>query len=210
MDSLRAMPAAWLRNNSVLFYSMQNWLLNWNRRRGRTARARESTPPSPLQFSDLTAQDQEQYRTSAAQLESLLRPVRFMHAVLAEEGIEGLFALQPEILLSHKPWIGNEQRLMEYHRKIERSVFVYGFETLYPELGSRLRADARERSYRFLDLTKIFDGRPIQSYTDYCHLTPAGNSLIADRLFTELKANFQRSAEVTGMRAVRGAAGSGS
>jgi hypothetical protein len=209
MDSLRAMPAAWLRNNSVLFYSMQNWLLNWNRRRGRTARARESTPPSPLQFSDLTPQDQEQYRTSAAQLESLLRPVRFMHAVLAEEGIEGLFALQPEILVSHKPWIGNEQRLMEYHRKIESRVFVYGFETLYPELGSRLRADARERGYRFLDLTKIFDGRPIQSYTDYCHLTPAGNSLIADRLFTELKANFQRSAEVTGMRPMRAAAGSG-
>jgi hypothetical protein len=133
-----------------------------------------------------------------------------MHAVLAEEGIQGLFALQPEILLSHKPWIGNEQRLMEYHRKIESREFVYGFETLYPELGSRLLADGRERGYRFLDLTKIFDGRPIQSYTDYCHLTPAGNSLIADRLFIELKANFQRSAEVTGMRPVRAAAGSGS
>jgi hypothetical protein len=130
-----------------------------------------------------------------------------MHAVLAEERIEGLFALQPEILLSRKPWIGNEQRLLEYHRKMESRVFLYGFETLYPEFGSRLRADARERGYSFLDLTKIFDGRPIQSYTDYCHLTPTGNSLIADRLFTELKVSFQRSAEVTSTRAVRATAG---
>jgi hypothetical protein len=130
--------------------------------------------------------------------------------VLAEEGIQGLFALQPEILLSHKPWIGNEQRLLEYHRKMESRVFLYGFETLYPELGSRLRADARERGYGFLDLTNVFDGLAIQSYTDYCHLTPTGNSLIADRLFTELRANFQRTAEVTSMRAVRATAGSGS
>jgi len=210
LASLRAMPAAWLRNNSVLFYSMQNWLSNWSRRRGRAVRSRGSAAPFPLQFSDLTAQDQEQYRNSAAQLESVLRPVRFIHAVLAEEGIEGVFALQPEILLSHKPWIGNEQRLVDYHRKMESRIFLYGFETLYPELGSRLRADARERGYSFLDLTKVFDGQAIQSYTDYCHLTPIGNSLIADRLFTELKANFQRSAEATSTRAVRATAESGS
>jgi lysophospholipase L1-like esterase len=209
LASLRAMPAAWLRNNSVLFYSLQNWFASWSRHRGRAARARGSTVPSPLQFSDMTVQEQEQYRTSAAQLESLLRPVRFMHAVLAEEGIEGVFALQPEILLSHKPWIGNEQRLLEYHRKMESRVFIYGVETLYPELGSRLRADARERGYGFLDLTNLFDGRAIQSYTDYCHLTPNGNSLIADRLFTELRSNFQRTAAVTSMRAVQATAGSG-
>jgi lysophospholipase L1-like esterase len=210
LASLRAMPAAWLRNNSVLFYSMQNWLSNRSRQRGRAARARGSTAPSPLQFSDLTSQDQEQYRISAVQIESLLRPVRLMHAVLAEEGIEGLFVLQPEIILSHKPWIGNEQRLLEYHRKMESRVFVYGFETLYPELGYLLRADARERGYSFLDLTKIFDGQAIQSYTDYCHLTPTGNRLIADRLLTELKATFQRAAEITSMRAVRATARSGS
>ena len=93
LASLRAMTAAWLRNNSVLFYSMQNALSNWSRQRGRAARARGSEAPSPLQFSDLTAQGQEQYRTSAGQLESLLRPVRLMHAVLVEERIQGLFAL---------------------------------------------------------------------------------------------------------------------
>ncbi|HYZ84323.1 MAG TPA: SGNH/GDSL hydrolase family protein [Bryobacteraceae bacterium] len=209
LASLRAMPAAWLRNDSVLFYSIQNWLSNWNRRRARAARARQSMPPSPLQFSDLTAQDQEQYRISAAQLESLLKPVRFMHAVLAEEGIEGLFALQPEILLSHKPWIGSEQRLLEYHRKLESRVFLYGFENLYPELGSRLRDDARERGYSFLDLTKVFDDLAIQSYTDYCHLTQVGNSLIADQFFKELRASFQRTAATTSTPA-RAIAGSGS
>ena len=209
LASLRAFSAAWLRNNSVLFYSMQNWLSNGSRHRARAARARANTVPSALQFSDLTAQDQEQYRTSAPQLESLLRPVRLMHAALAEEGIHGLFVLQPEIILSHKPWIGNEQRLLEYHRKMESRVFLYGFETLYPELGSRLRADAAERGYAFLDLTNIFDGQAIQSYTDYCHLTPTGNSLIADRLFTELRTSFQQAAAGTSMQAVRTTTGSG-
>jgi len=192
--SLRAMAAAWLRNDSVLFYSMQAWMSEWSRARARALRSRRSAPPSPLCLSDLRPQEQEQYKTSAGQLDSVLTPVQLMHAVLEEQGIGHLFALQPEILFSRKPWAGTEQQLLEYHRKMETPVFVYGFETLYPRLAASLRADAVRRTFDFLDLTSVFDGVTAETYTDYCHLTPTGNKMIADRLFTHLSATFRRAA----------------
>ena len=38
---------------------------------------------------------------------------------------------------------------------------------------------ARDVGAHFIDLTGIYAGIPEQVYTDYCHLTPAGNTLLA-------------------------------
>jgi lysophospholipase L1-like esterase len=42
--------------------------------------------------------------------------------------------------------------------------------------------NARETGASFLDLTTVFAGRPEQMYTDYAHLTPLGNELVAARI----------------------------
>jgi formylglycine-generating enzyme required for sulfatase activity/lysophospholipase L1-like esterase len=192
LASLRVMPTAWLRNNSVLFFTVQNWISNRARERRRRERA-AATVPNPVRFADLSPGQQDQYRTSAEQLDSYLNPVRQMHELLAAAGIEDLFVLQPEILLTRKPWIGSESRLLDYHRKVESRVFLYGFETLYPELGAHLAEDALRLGYGFLDLTGVFDGMAVQTYSDFCHLTPGGDEVIANRIFSRLRNTFRET-----------------
>jgi hypothetical protein len=50
----------------------------------------------------------------------------------------------------------------------------------------------------FLDLTGIFDSVPGQVFTDYCHLTPHGNEVLAaaiqPRIATLIKARQLRAA----------------
>ncbi len=38
---------------------------------------------------------------------------------------------------------------------------------------------ARQVGAHFIDLTQLYGGVPEQVYTDYCHLTPYGNMLLA-------------------------------
>jgi hypothetical protein len=38
----------------------------------------------------------------------------------------------------------------------------------------------------FLDLTGVFDGVPWQAFTDYAHLTPQANQLVAERIAREI------------------------
>jgi hypothetical protein len=83
--------------------------------------------------------------------------------------------------------VGNEQRLRGYLQRVESPLFVVGLTTLYPELSRRLSADAAKQGYGFLDLTNVFDAANFQTFTDYCHLTPDGNRIIADRLFDALR-----------------------
>src|SRR2546430_1042649 len=105
-----------------------------------------------------------------------------MHAILALEGVTDIFALQPDLAASRKPRTDIEQRLDDLHRRAEGSLFVYGFQTLYPRLSAQLAADAGKQGYRFLDLTDVFDSTSGKVFTDYCHLTPEGNRLVAARL----------------------------
>ena len=66
-------------------------------------------------------------------------------------------------------------------------MFVYGFQSLYPQLAGLLTADAKLYGYQFLNLTDVFDTVEAQAFTDYCHLTPEGNRIVADRIFAGLQ-----------------------
>jgi lysophospholipase L1-like esterase len=62
----------------------------------------------------------------------------------------------------------------------------------------------------FVDLTGIFDGVPGQVFTDYCHLTPHGNEVLAaaiqPRVAALIRARQQRAAangQPVGARAAR-------
>ena len=74
--------------------------------------------------------------------------------------------------------------------KIDGPLYVYGFQTLYPQLSAQLTSAAQTEGYRFLDLSSVFDHAGVQAFTDYCHLTPAGNQIIADAIFDSLAASL--------------------
>jgi lysophospholipase L1-like esterase len=185
-QSIQTFFVTWLRNDSVLFRGFQDWLRQTSgiRRREKAVRTR---PAAPLGITGLAPDQQLQFNTSASQLDTYLTQIRQLHAMLSLHGIGELFALQPYLNLTRKQMAGNEERLRRYLQRVESPLFVLGLTALYPELSRRLSADAAKQGYGFLDLTNVFDAASSQTFTDYCHLTPEGNRIIADRFFAAIR-----------------------
>lgn len=189
--SLGAAGDAWLHNNSVIFRIMEDHLrLRLAGVRRQTA-ARKQIVHSPVRFSDLTAEEKTRYQEGARQLETYHQTVLQIQSIAELQGIKVIFALQPELILSHKPLTESEKRLAEYHRNVSGSYVTYAYEQYEPEIERRLAADKR---LSFLSLLDVFDGFKGQMFTDYCHLTPAGNSRVADQIFEFAEPFFRESA----------------
>jgi lysophospholipase L1-like esterase len=88
--------------------------------------------------------------------------------------------------MTRKALTSTESKLLDYWMKLDGSLYVFGFQTLYPRLSTELSDRAQTEGYRFADLTGAFDRMSAQAFTDYCHLTPAGNQAVADALFHSL------------------------
>jgi lysophospholipase L1-like esterase len=183
--SLRFMASTWLLNNSALYRSIRESVAQRHRIAARRERYRKSAARSPATFASLTPEEQNQYQAAASRLDNYLRPVRQIHLLAMLEGTQAVFVLQPQMAGTRKPLTGIEARLFDYWTRLE-PLDVYGLRTLYPQLSGRLTAAAASEGYRFVDLTSVFDHANVQTFTDYCHLTPAGNQIIADAIFDSL------------------------
>ena len=183
LGSIRMFASTWLRNNSVLVRAIQDWMARRAQLRSARRDALIGTLKNSVRWEDLTSAQQTQYRISASQLDSYVRQVRQINAVLAVDHVRGLFVLQPELVLTHKPLAADEHRLDELTRRHQGNLYVYGMTSLYPQLAAELTADAAARGYGFLDLTDAFDTMRAQAFTDLCHLTPDANRVIAGRIF---------------------------
>jgi lysophospholipase L1-like esterase len=181
--SLRIMLSTWLIRNSVIFRVLSNRRgrrINLDYRRQRTA---GGPVPANLRFTDLTPEEQLRYQALASQVDYYRRAIRRIHRILALEGIQDLFLLQPTLRSTGKPLVDREPQLAEYDRAVAGRVEFYAFEILYPLIAKQLTQDAVLDGYNFLDLTAVFDASHAQTFTDYCHLTPAGNKAAADKIF---------------------------
>jgi lysophospholipase L1-like esterase len=189
--SLRMISSTWLANNSALYRFIRDRLKRRNQIRGRREQALEveSRPESPRP----TSVELNQYQAAAAQFPNYAHTVRQIHRVADLDGVQVTFVLQPELAVTRKQLTSVEQQLLDYWRKTD-GTFAYGFEALYPGLAKNLATDAQAEGYRFLDLTGVFDGMTAQAFTDYCHLTPAGNQAIADAIFNSLQGSFRDKA----------------
>jgi hypothetical protein len=188
--SLKAFASVWLRRESALVHAVQDW--STERRRARYVAQTSLTGPlrEPVTWDDLTAAEQRQYGIGAAHLESYVREIRQIHAILDLDHVQGLFVLQPHIILTRKPMAGTEPRLRELTHRREGNLYVYGIATLYPKLADALEADGAVAGYRFANLIDTFDTVQTQAFTDYCHLTPEADRVMAERIFDSLSDSF--------------------
>ena len=46
-----------------------------------------------------------------------------------------------------------------------------------------MTASAKTKGFIFVDLEDVFDAVAEKTFTDYCHLTPKGDEVIAERLY---------------------------
>lgn len=102
--------------------------------------------------------------------------------LLEAEGIPAIFMLQPMLAL--------ERQNLERMPPIERELFEFNIEAWAPRyedylrraapwVATRVEETVRARGAHFLDLTGLYAESEGQIFTDYAHLTPEGNRILA-------------------------------
>ncbi|HWA59387.1 MAG TPA: hypothetical protein VG692_19190 [Gemmatimonadales bacterium] len=113
--------------------------------------------------------------------ENALKMQRRMALILRDEKVVPVFMLQPMLALErdHKPMSAMEQKLFDFNI----SSYAVNYEPWVHQardfVVQQETAMTTELGAHFIDLTGIYAGVPDQIYTDYCHLTPLGNQMLA-------------------------------
>ena len=192
--SLPFVSSTWLLDRSSLYRLVRQSVSRRHQLHARKERIREAEAHPRPGLAGMTPDEQKQYRLAAAELGEYMRPVRQIHRLAAMDGTRTLFALQPHIAVTRKAFTSSESKVLEYWTKLDGPLYVYGFQNLYPRLSSELADGAQIDGYQFVDLTGAFDHVSAQAFTDYCHLTPAGNQALANALFASLATSMPAGA----------------
>jgi lysophospholipase L1-like esterase len=112
---------------------------------------------------------------------SALAMQRRSGAILREEGVKTVYLLQPMLILERdRP--GNtplEKRLVDFNASSYKPGYEAFMRAAIPWIRDQESQMARSVGAEFIDLTTVFLDTPNQVYTDYCHMTPYGNEIIA-------------------------------
>ena len=194
-SSLLSTTRMLLLRNSALYRAINS---HFSKRQQHAERQQtlNSTPEfGPVTMSDLTVAEQAQFVRSRSQIGYYAHTARQINRILTLDSVTPLFLLQPVLLLSQKPFTESEKRLYQWNRRLRRKGGVYNDEQLYPLMAEDMRRASSQDGFRFEDLTGTFDETREQAFTDYCHLTPAGNRMLADRIMAIMLESFQKSAQ---------------
>jgi hypothetical protein len=63
------------------------------------------------------------------------------------------------------------------------ALYSYLFRQVYFEIAQGMSEAAQKDGFLFLNLVDVFDQTPEQTFSDFAHLTPDGNRVIANHLF---------------------------
>lgn len=191
--------SAWLRNNSVLFSGMQRRALASMSDGvfGSGGEDRGMQVVSPVKLDDLLPSSRTRARTSLEKAGYYTRVVERLHATLAHEGVEAMFAMQPELILSNKPKTALEVKFAERMRQGSGRFITYMYENLAPQISNATMKATREWNLPFADLRGAYDNVGEQTFTDYCHLTAKGNEVVAAKLYEAMKPSIPKLVAAT-------------
>ena len=131
-------------------------------------------PPAPLDADSAYATFAKTFPRNALAMH------RRSGLILKDEGVIPVFMLQPLLALGReKPMNETERKLFEFN--------IASYQPNYERFLTRAVELAREREAamaaqigaEYIDLTRIYDRQPAQMFTDYAHLTPEANELLA-------------------------------
>jgi hypothetical protein len=131
--------------------------------------------PRPIQVDSALAGLQQVFPNNA------LKMHRRSGLILRDENVVPVFMLQPMLALErgHKPLTPMEQKLFDFDLQANRPNYEAYAHRAAQYIASQEQTMAKEIGGEFIDLTGIYAGVPEQIYTDYVHLTPAGNARLA-------------------------------
>jgi len=184
--SLIFFTAAWMRENSALFRVMMDALQAGEGPTPNGSGA-ASAARRKLRLTDLDPAEQAAIRWTQEHLDFYPRLARQISRSSSVDGVKSIFVLQPELALTAKPLTDTERRLLDF-QQINPAWYLYAFQELYPELGTRMEAAATAEGFAFVSLLDAFNGMAAQAFTDDVHLTPEANRVVALRLAQTLGA----------------------
>lgn len=105
----------------------------------------------------------------------------YIGRLLQQENIPAVFMLQPMLILERERTTGTalERKLFEFNVRSYRPGWETFMRLSTPWIVEQEKAMASRVGATFIDLTTAFRGVEGQVYTDYCHLTPLGNQVLA-------------------------------
>jgi len=159
----------WLFRKSALFHVL-----------GRSLRVvRLATKAKPDQRPEDV--DYQLARLATVFPENALKMQRRTGLILRDEGVEAVFMLQPLLALERdKPMPLIERELFDFNLESwppNHEAFIHQARDTIVAYDQAMAADV---GGHFLDLTPIYRDVPQQIFTDYAHLTPLGNELLAE------------------------------
>lgn len=106
--------------------------------------------------------------------------------ILRAESVRTVFMLQPFLILARdrKGMPDIERRLFDFNVSSYRQGYEEFATTVMPFIRAQQAAMVARVGATYLDLSTPFEGVDAQAFTDYAHLTPLGNRLLAERIYT--------------------------
>lgn len=193
VHSLVTFANAWLRSRSVIYRLAQDRVPGAVRNPW-SSKARSVEPFSePVQLLDLNEVERSGAIAALGHVTYYVHTARQIHRILELEGIKVLFLLQPILILSHKPLTSSEIKMRDYERTLGGRLYFYLFPQVYSEIARGMTEASQKDGFLFLNLVDVFDQTSEQTFSDFAHLTPDGNRVIAERLFEFLGDVFAES-----------------
>jgi len=114
---------------------------------------------------------------------NFLKMVERNSLILRHEEVVPVFVLQPELAFKQSKVLSPlEQQIYTELDQQWQENFVEFKNRARPLVVDYLQKSTTRTGSMFLDMTDIFGGFDGDAYTDYCHLTPMGNKLLAERI----------------------------
>lgn len=107
--------------------------------------------------------------------------------ILRRDKVDALFVQQPELIMdSTKPFTKIEMAIRNYMYTGKAYYDVNFFQRLEQAASAAAQAEGLE----YVSFLNIFGAETTEIYTDYCHLTPHGNEVLATRLIGEIETRY--------------------
>ena len=187
-DGLGAYMTLWLKNNTFLmafiwrgldpFFSMET---------GLRMHQGEALAPDPTgKVLGMTPEQRSKMVTD--NVSTVVRVVEDYHAVLENDGIPHIFALQPMLYSSKKPRHEMEHKVAQLDE--HRQYYDVPTDGIYEYICERIRDSARQKPYSIIDFSHYFDDTSQWVFTDWCHVTAGANYLMAKEYANVIKQYF--------------------
>ncbi len=187
IHSLATMNGWWLFRKSAFFHVL-----------GRAARtAKLLLTPEPRQ--DPIPLDRALRQLPDVFSDNALAMIERTALILRNEDVEGVFMLQPLLLLERERYEARmpmkEKALFEFNVESRLPGYEEFMRRATPILAEMERERVEALDGQFVDLTSIYRGFEGQAFTDYAHLTPRANQVLADTVARRILPTITRQVE---------------